>query len=337
MCGGNVRTWVERRQVRLPRVEWTVRSAVVRPPIASHLSPAPPSHRPSREKKLSPSLPRQGPSHPTPEKREETLSQEGRDEKKRFGGRREGREETLWWDVAHAIATSVCRKMASAQAFLRGKSWHTQNRKNRSLKEEKEQEEERRKKKRKGLEKELQRGAEEMAQAKDARADLAFMYMPPPTTSGPAETEGEKSSRRGRDRANERTRSTEGQEVEHKKNWEGWDDPMREWTRGERSKPVGGGSLEAENQQLILDDNAPDGALDDIVSPETFQSLSRKEQRKLLRTYRKRAKALEVEECNKQNKGKAQKRSGQLDFLEEDVQNIHLKRKHTEGYHARVR
>ena len=205
------------------------------------------------------------------------------------------------------------------------------------MKEEKEQEEERRNKKRKGLEKELQRGAEEMAQAKDARADLAFMYMPPPTTSGPAETEGEKSSRHGRDRANERTRSTEGQDFVHKKDWEGWEDPMREWTRGERSKPVGGGSLEAENQQLILDDDAPDRALDDIVSPETFQSLSRKEQRKLLRTYRKRAKALEVEEINKQYEGKAQKRSGQLDFLEEDAQNIHLKRKHTEGYHARVR
>jgi len=227
--------------------------------------------------------------------------------------------------------------MASAQAFLRGKSWHTQNRKNRSLKEEKEEEEERRKKKRKGLEKELQRGAEEMAQAKDARADLAFMYMPPPTTTGPAETEGIGTSRRGRDKANERTRSTHVQEVEDKKKWEGWEDPMREWTRGERCKPVGGGSLAAENQQLILDEDEANGTLDDIVSPETFQAMSRKEQRKLLRIYRKRARALEIEETTKQNNGQAQKKRSQLDFLEEDTQHIHLKRKHAKEYHAPLR
>ena len=125
VCGGNVRTWVERRQVRFPCVKWTIRLAVVSPPIASHLSPAPPSHRPSREKKLSPILSPSASDLPIhPPKREETLSQGGGGEKKRFGGRRRRREETLWWEKGGTRRNSLVGEGRDEKKLFGG-TWRT--------------------------------------------------------------------------------------------------------------------------------------------------------------------------------------------------------------------
>eukprot|EP00963_Diacronema_lutheri_P002150 scaffold139_cov325-Pavlova_lutheri.AAC.70 len=218
--------------------------------------------------------------------------------------------------------------MAGAQAFLRGKSWHTQTRKNRNLKEEKEKEEEQRDRKRKTLEKELQKGAEELANAKDARADVAFMYVPPPTTSGAEGREKEGGNMRNRDGTRRETQDMHEHRGDGKKRWEGWEDPMRELGHRERNKPVGGGSWEAENQQLILDEDRLDGDKDEIVSPEAFQAMPRKEQRRLLRMYRKRARSLEKQETNERHQSRAWKRDLQPDPQGfRDAQENHPKKK----------
>lgn len=171
--------------------------------------------------------------------------------------------------------------------FLGGKSWHTQSRKNRTLVEEASRAAEERKSRRSAQEKELEREAEALACAKDGRAELAFMYVAPTNPAPPSERKGSHGRR-------EREASREPKVFGRSSDWE---DPLRALSSGaDLPSPVGGGNPNDENQRLLV----PSGGEDivqrnKLLSAEAFRELSRREQRRLLRSYRKRARVEDID------------------------------------------